>query len=70
MVLDQISVLLDDVGDFGLGKAVSQNSSFCLHLMVQFRVLFDDFGDFTFEIRPNLLFELDYVLGFIQLVFE
>ena len=70
MVLHQIGVLLHDVRDFRLSEAVSQNSSFRLHLVVQFRVLLNDFGDFTLQIRPYLLFKLDYVLGLVQLVFE
>ena len=70
MIRYQVVILLDDVGDFGVGEAVSEDFCLSLHLLHQVTILVHHFANLALQIRPDFLLILDDILRLVELILQ
>ena len=70
MVIEQVVVLFDNIGNFCRGKAFCQYFGLRLDFLHEIAVLVHNFPDLPLQIRPNLLLILNDVLCLVQLSFQ
>ena len=67
MIVEQVIILLHNIGDLCGSQAVRQDLCLSFYLLHEVRVLVHNFANFALQIRPDFLLVLDDVFSFVKL---